>query len=149
LHHFDRYKLSIHTGSDKFSIYKIINQYAQGYVHVKTAGTSYLEILRVVATQDPPFFRRILDLAHGRFQTDRKTYYIDCQPEKVPFGNQVAEAQMPAMLEDFDARQLLHVTFGSVLDVYGDELRAFAAAHEADYRAGLERHFARHLRPFS
>ncbi|MEJ2750503.1 MAG: tagaturonate epimerase family protein, partial [Anaerolineae bacterium] len=110
LHHFDRYKLSIHTGSDKFSIYKIINQHAQGYVHVKTAGTSYLEILRVVAAQDPPFFRRILDLAHGRFQTDRKTYYIDCQPDKVPFGNQVTEAQMPAMLEDFDARQLLHVT---------------------------------------
>lgn len=149
LHHFDRYKLSIHTGSDKFSIYSIINEQAQGYAHVKTAGTSYLEILRVIAAQAPPFFRRILDLAHDRFQTDRKTYYIDCQPEKVPFGNQITEAQMPALLEDFDARQLLHVTFGSILDVYGDELHAFTAAHEADYRAGLERHFARHLQPFS
>ena len=149
LHHFDRYKLSIHTGSDKFSIYGIINEQARGYVHVKTAGTSYLEILRVVATQDPPFFRQILNLAHERFQTDRKTYFVDCQPQKVPFGSQVTDVQLPALLEDFDARQLLHVTFGSVLDLFGDKLRAFTADHEAAYRAGLERHFARHLRPFS
>ena len=149
LHHFDQYKLSIHTGSDKFSIYGIINEQARGYVHVKTAGTSYLEILRVVAEKDPPLFRQILDLAHERFQTDRKTYFIDCQPAKVPAGDQVAAAEMPALLEDFDARQLLHVTFGSVLDVYGDRLHAFAATHEADYKAGLEHHFARHLRPFS
>lgn len=149
LHHFDQYKLSIHTGSDKFSIYGIINQQARGYVHVKTAGTSYLEILRVVAVQDPLFFRQILDLAHERFQTDRKTYFIDCQPEKVPTGDQIAAAEMPALLEDFDARQLLHVTFGSVLDMFGAQLHAFAAIHEAAYRVELERHFARHLRPFS
>ena len=149
LHHFDRYKLSIHTGSDKFSIYGIINQQARGYVHVKTAGTSYLEILRVVAKQDPPFFRQILDLAHERFQTDRKTYFVDCQPGKVPFGSQVTDAQLPALLEDFDARQLLHVTFGSVLDRFGDQMHTFTATHEAAYRAGLEQHFARHLRPFS
>ena len=149
LHHFDRYKLSIHTGSDKFSIYGIINQQARGYVHVKTAGTSYLEILRVVAAQDPPFFRQILNLAHERFQTDRKTYFVDCQPQKVPFGRQLTDVQLPALLEDFDARQLLHVTFGSVLDRFGDQLHAFTATHEAAYRAGLEQHFARHLRPFS
>ena len=148
LHHFDRYKLSIHTGSDKFSIYGIINDQAQGFAHVKTAGTSYLEILRVVAVQDPSLFRQALDLAHKRFQTDRKSYYIDCRPDKVPFGDQLTDDLLPDLLEDFDARQLLHVTFGSVLDVYGDKLHAFIANHEADYRAGLGRHFARHLRPF-
>lgn len=148
LHHFDCYKLSIHTGSDKFSIYGIINAQAQGHVHVKTAGTSYLEALRVIAVQDPPLFRQALDLAHDRFQTDRKTYYLDCQPEKVPISNQLTDAQLPDLLEDFDARQLLHVTFGSILDMYGDELYAFISDHEAAYRAGLERHFAQHLRPF-
>ncbi len=148
LHHFDRYKLSIHTGSDKFSIYGIINEQAQGYAHVKTAGTSYLEALRVIAVQDPPFFRQALDLAHERFQTDRKTYFLDCQPEKVPTSSQLTDEQLPDLLEDFDARQLLHVTFGSILDVYGDALHTFIANHETAYRAGLERHFARHLRPF-
>jgi hypothetical protein len=150
LHHFDCYKLSIHTGSDKFSIYGIINEQAQGYAHVKTAGTSYLEILRVVAVKDPALFRQALDLAHERFQTDRKTYFLDCQPEKVPTSTQLTDAQLPDLLEDesVDARQLLHVTFGSILDKFGDALNAFIASHEADYRVGLGKHFARHLRPF-
>lgn len=149
LHHFDCYKLSIHTGSDKFSIYDIINKQTQGYVHVKTAGTSYLEALRVIAVQDLLLFRQILDLAHERFQTDRETYFLDCQPEKVPTSNQLADKQLSNLLESFDARQLLHVTFGSILVVYGDALHKFIAAHEAAYRTGLERHFAKHLRPFS
>lgn len=149
LHHFDRYKLSIHTGSDKFSIYGIINEQAHGFAHVKTAGTSYLEVLRVVAVKDPALFYQVLDLAHERFQTDRKTYFIDCQPEKVPASALLADDQLPDLLEDFDARQLLHVTFGSILDVYGDKLDTFISDHEAEYRAGLGKHFARHLRPFA
>ncbi len=148
LHHFDSYKISIHTGSDKFSIYSIINNQAQGYVHVKTAGTSYLEALRVIALQKPQLFRKMLDLAHERFEKDRKTYFLDCQPQKVPTSDQLEDKQLPDLLEQFDSRQLLHVTFGSILDVFGDELRAFIVTHEAEYRAGLETHFARHLQPF-
>jgi hypothetical protein len=148
LHHFDSYKISIHTGSDKFSIYSIINNHARGYVHVKTAGTSYLEAMRVIANQNPPLFRKMLDLAHKRFQRERKTYFLDCQPEKVPQSNQLTDAQLPDLLEQFDSRQLLHVTFGSILDEYGDDLHAFIATHEADYRSRLETHFGRHLQPF-
>jgi len=149
LHYFDSYKMSIHTGSDKFSIYSIIDDHAQGYVHVKTAGTSYLEALRVIARQNPPLFRKMLDLAHRRFQHDRKTYFLDCRPGKVPASDELNDAQLPDLLEQFDSRQLLHVTFGSILDEYGDDLHAFIAAHEAEYRAALETHFARHLRPFA
>lgn len=149
MHHFDAYKLSVHTGSDKFSIYGVINQYANGRVHVKTAGTSYLEALRVISFSDPILFRHILDLGHARFATDRKTYFIDCQPEKVPTSDQISDADLPALLEDFDARQLLHVTFGSALDVYGAALKADLIADEAGYEAVLVKHFGRHLRPFA
>jgi hypothetical protein len=149
LHHFDSYKISVHTGSDKFSIYGIINDKARGYVHVKTAGTSYLEALRVIAKQDPPLMRKMLDLAHQNFEKDRKSYYVDCRPEKVPTSEQLTDEQLPALLDQFDSRQMLHVTYGSILDEYGDELFVFLSGHEADYRAGLEKHFARHLQPFS
>lgn len=148
MRHFDNYKISIHTGSDKFSIYGIINDQAQGYAHVKTAGTSYLEALRVVAAENPGLFRVMLDLAHQNFEKDRKTYFVDCQPQKVPTSEQLEDGQLPDLLEQFDARQLLHVTFGSILDTYGDELHTFLSSHEAEYRAGLEKHFARHLLPF-
>lgn len=148
MHHFGAYKLSIHTGSDKFSIYGLINEQANGRVHVKTAGTSYLEALRVLSRTDPDLFCRILDLGHERFARDRKTYFLDCRPEKVPFSRQLSAADLPGLLEDFDARQLLHVTFGSALDEYGRELKNALHRHEATYEAMLVAHFLRHLRPF-
>ena len=148
MQHFDRYKLSIHTGSDKFSIYPIIARHAGKRVHVKTAGTSYLEALRIMAVEDPALFRRMLDTGHAHYAHDKKSYFLDCRPENVPASADLADADLPALLDQFDARQLLHVTFGSILDAEGDELRAFLVAHPDEYRAALEKHFVRHLAPF-
>lgn len=149
MRHFDTYKLSIHTGSDKFSIYPIIARQTEGRVHVKTAGTSYLEALRVIAAQDPAFFRRILDLARDRFEKDRKTYFLDAQLSKLPQNSALADSDLPALLQHFDSRQVLHVTFGSVLDEFRPALRGFIDRHEDNYRAALEAHFVRHLAPFT
>ena len=146
--HFDSYKLSIHTGSDKFSIYPIIARYAHGRVHVKTAGTSYLEALRMVAKQRPDLFRAMLDDARAHFAHDRKTYFLDAQLDKVPATNALSDVDLPDLLEQFDTRQVLHVTFGTLLDIHGAALHALIAAYEDDYRAGLEHHFTRHLSPF-
>ena len=38
--HFGTYKLSLHTGSDKFSVYPLIAKHWGERSHVKTAGTS-------------------------------------------------------------------------------------------------------------
>ncbi len=148
MQHFGTYKISIHTGSDKFSIYPIIARYTQGQAHVKTAGTSYLEVLRVMSHVDPALFRRVLDLGHERFETDRKSYFVDCQPAKVPAGDQLADADLPGLLDQFDSRQLLHVTFGSVLDVFGEQIFAMLADHADEYRVALADHFRRHISPF-
>jgi len=47
--YFGGYKLSLHSGSDKFSVYPVVARHTGGAVHLKTAGTSYLEALRVMA----------------------------------------------------------------------------------------------------
>lgn len=146
--HFDAYKLSVHTGSDKFSIYPIVARHTRGRVHVKTAGTSYLEALRLLASLDPASFRKMLDDARGHFEHDRKSYFLDAVLEKVPTGDEVADADLPALLDQFDSRQVLHVAFGTILTTYGDVINAALNSHEGDYRAYLERHFARHLAPF-
>jgi hypothetical protein len=54
--HFGPYKLSLHSGSDKYSIYPAAVRQTRGLVHLKTAGTSYLEALHTIAAVDPPFF---------------------------------------------------------------------------------------------
>ncbi len=148
MRHFGGYKLSLHSGSDKFSVYPIVARYAGNLVHLKTAGTSYLEALRVWAEVDPAEFRTILDFARNRYETDRASYHVSAQLAKVPAAAQLSDAELPALLDQFDARQVLHVTFGSVLTQYGTALHAMLCRSEERYAELLKNHFARHLEPF-
>lgn len=143
------YKLSIHSGSDKFSVYPIYAKLTKGLVHLKTAGTSYLEALRAVAQVKPALFREILAYARERYPEDRATYHVSAQLSRVPMPDTVAKADLPALLDQFDARQVLHVTFGSALERYGEELLDVLAANEEAHYAPLEIHFEKHLSPFA
>lgn len=151
------YKLSIHSGSDKFSIYPIVARVAGDLVHLKTAGTSYLEALRALAVIDPPLFREILDFAKGRYATDMATYHVSADPRRFPDSQQLAGDQLPGVLDAFDGRQLLHVTFGSVLTTRGDggsylfrdRLLEALSSNEETYYDVLEAHIGRHLDPFA
>lgn len=148
------YKLSIHSGSDKFSAYPVIGRVCGELLHVKTAGTSYLEALRVVARTWPGLFAEIAGYCRGRFDTDRASYHISTNGAQVAalpaFTGAVDEARY---LDEVTGRQLLHVTFGSVLtagvDSRGRPFKAgiLEALHaQADLHAELlERHFDRHL----
>jgi len=78
------YKLSLHSGSDKFSIYPIVAEHARGLVHVKTAGTSYLEALRTIAAIDPALFRDVYVLARQRYETDRTSYHVSARLDRAP-----------------------------------------------------------------
>lgn len=145
----NRYKLSLHTGSDKFGVYPIAMRYTGGLVHLKTAGTSYLEALRVMAQLDPVLFRRVLDFARDRYENDRKTYHVSALLANVPASADLTDAQLPDLLNQFDTRQVLHVTFGSVLDTFGADLHALLRANLATYHAGIKAHFDRHIAPLT
>jgi hypothetical protein len=146
--HLGPYKLSLHSGSDKFSIYPIIARHAGNLVHLKTAGTSYLEALRAIASIDPSLFREILAFAHERYDEDKATYHVSADPTKVPLPDQLADSELAGVLDLFDGRQLLHVTFGSVLERFGRRLKEMLAQHEEVHYAALETHFRKHLTPF-
>jgi hypothetical protein len=145
--HFGTYRLSLHTGSDKFSIYAIAARHTRGLFHLKTAGTSYLEALRIIARVDAALFRKILRLAIERYEEDRVSYHVSAQPEKVPHPGLVPDHDLPGLLEQFDTRQALHVTFGAILDRFGAELHEILRANEDEYYAVLEGHFKKHLEP--
>lgn len=144
------YKLSLHSGSDKFSIYPVASRVAGDLVHLKTAGTSYLEALRAIAQLNPALFRQIVDFALERYPTDRATYHVSAEASKVPNLDAWTNTQLPALLDDFHGREVLHVTFGSVLNhapfrqPFFDTLRG----DEETYYQMLEAHFDRHLSPF-
>ncbi len=144
------YKLSLHSGSDKFSIYRIAAELAENLIHLKTAGTSYLEAVRTVGYLEPDLFRAIMDFAMERYETDRQAYHVSAQKARVPAYAQMPDAQLTSLLEDFHARQVLHVTFGSVLnhDQLFPALMATLRHGEETYRDILQTHFVKHLAPF-
>jgi len=152
---FGGYKLSIHSGSDKFSVYEVIGELKSGSVHVKTAGTSYLEALRTIAEVDPDLFRDILKFSLKRFNEDKKTYHISANPVQITDPDSVSGRRLPAFLDDNHARQVLHVAYGSVLTEAGAEKRGFKkrlmkslSEYEEIYEKNLREHFIKHIKPF-
>ena len=154
------YKLSLHSGSDKLSIYTDFARATQGRFHVKTAGTSYLEALRVVARHEPALFRQLVTFARERYDTDKATYHVSATLASAPAADQVSdirelERHYLELWSDvpqgagFTApgRQILHCTFGSTLThpEYGPLVKSVVAAHPETYREVLADHFARHL----
>ena len=153
------YKLSLHSGSDKLSMYPALARATKGRFHVKTAGTSYLEALRVVARHDEPLLRRIVQFARSRYDVDKATYHVSATVEGVPPDEQLDTTQLEQLyLERWcdvpqgkgftePGRQILHCTFGSVLthEEFGPAVRGVLEAHPETYTEVLADHFSRHL----
>jgi len=155
--HLGPYKISLHSGSDKFSIYDVVATETRGLVHLKTAGTSYLEALRAVAEVSPALFRGIYAYSRERYGEDRASYHVSAQVERTPAPDAIGDKDLVGLLDDFDVRQVLHVTFGSVLTSrapdgalrFAPSMLALLRQHPEAYAACLERHFVKHLRPFA
>lgn len=110
------YKISVHSGSDKFSIYPIIGRVCGDLLHVKTAGTSYLEALRVIARKNKELFGEIIHYSADRFSEDKVSYHISVSDQDIPELIKATPDQYEnVFLDENHGRQLLHVTFGSVL----------------------------------
>lgn len=151
------YKLSLHSGSDKFSVYPIAARLSEGLIHLKTAGTSYLEALRVIARANPNLFRQILDFVFERFDADKASYHISARIETVQRSQELSDGQLETVLDSNDGRQLLHVTYGSVLTAakpdgshrFRQELLETLIDHEEEHYAVLASHMRKHVEPFA
>jgi hypothetical protein len=119
----------------------LITKYWGERINVKTAGTSYLEALRVLAKCEPDLFLKIYSLGVERYTVDRKSYHVSADVDLLPNTN-----DLPSLLDDFHVREVLHVTFGSALTQFGPELKHALVKHEAAHLEGLQSHFEKHFR---
>jgi tagaturonate epimerase len=151
------YKISLHSGSDKFKVYNVIGSLKdEGKFHIKTAGTSYLEALRTVAKNDPSLFRSILDFSKGIYATERATYHVSADENNVPDAEDCNDQKLLTLLDDDATRQVLHVAFGRVLTTKSDDgellfknkILDCLKEHEADHYQLVEKHLKRHIKPF-
>ena len=147
------YKISVHSGSDKFSVFPSVGELTHGHFHLKTAGTSWLEAMRLVAMKDPALYREIHAFALDSFDAARKYYHVTTELDKIPALDTLADDQLPSLFEMNDARQLIHITYGLILtaknedgsDRFRGRLFSLWNTYEEEYAQLLDHHIGRHL----
>jgi hypothetical protein len=147
------YKLSIHSGSDKFSLFPSIGRETQGIFHVKTAGTNWLEAMRVVALADPLLYREVHGYARSVFEEAAAYYHVTPDLTRIPPVDSLTDEEVPRLLDHPDARQLIHITYGLILNkknpdgsyTFKDRLYRLWRRHEGLYAKRLEAHIGKHV----
>lgn len=147
------YKLSLHTGSDKFSVYPIFFQETRGLCHIKTAGTSWLEEAKVIAMKDPALYREIHRFARKNFEKDRASYNLTTDLSRVPDIATITNDELVNLFKQNDSRQLIHITYGSILSakddegkyIFKDRIYKILFEYEEDHYRELSNHIKRHL----
>jgi len=147
------YKLSLHTGSDKFSVYPIFTRETSGLCHIKTAGTSWLEEVKVVAMMEPEFYREIHRFALENFEKDRASYNLTTDLSRIPDLDTIPDSELINLFKQNDSRQLIHITYGSILRardnegkyIFKDRIYKILFQYEDDHYHELSNHIRRHL----
>jgi tagaturonate epimerase len=147
------YKISVHSGSDKFDIFPIVGEKTGSVYHLKTAGTNWLEAVRVIARYDPSLYRRMHLFALSKLDEAKKFYHICADTAKIPELSTLKDEQLPGLMEFEDSRQVLHITYGFILlaknsdgtSVFKDEIYSFLNKYEDKYYNSLMKHIGRHL----
>jgi hypothetical protein len=159
-------KLSIHSGSDKFSLYPYVAQTLRARnagVHVKTAGTTWLEeVIGLAASggEGLSVAKEIYARALPRFAELCGPYatVIDVQPGRLPRAEEVAAwdgGRFAATLRHApgdaqfnpDFRQFIHVGYKVAAELGARYLNALAASEKVVAKHVTENLYERHLLP--
>jgi hypothetical protein len=159
-------KLSVHSGSDKFSIYKAIHDAMKTFdagVHMKTAGTTWLEELIGLAEAGGTGLEITKEVyaeayAHSEELCAPYAAVIDIDPTKLPKPDEVngwTSAQYTSALRHEQSnkaynasfRQLLHVGFKVAAKMGDRYLKALEANEEVVARNVTTNLFERHIKP--
>jgi hypothetical protein len=160
-------KLSVHSGSDKYSIYKAIHDGAKKFnagVHMKTAGTTWLEELIGLAEAGGEGLAIAKEvyaeaLAHKDELTGPYATVIDIDDSKLPSAEEVngwtSQQYVAALRHDHTSnpaynpsfRQLLHVGFKIAAKLGPKYINALEANEDIIAKNVTENLYERHIKP--
>ncbi|MBN1523711.1 MAG: hypothetical protein JW904_04440 [Spirochaetales bacterium] len=141
------YKVSVHSGSDKFSVYPPIGKYTHLRLHLKTAGTSWLEAMRCISVCNAELYRKMHKKAFAYFPEASKFYHITADLTKIKEIDEVSDKDLPKFLEQDESRQLLHITYGGLVNdpEIREEFFNTLTDNEEKLIEILEKHFTKHV----
>lgn len=159
-------KLSVHSGSDKFSIYPIIRETIKKFdagLHIKTAGTNWLEEIIGLAEaggEGLEIAKKIYRNSLGKFEELSAPYatVIDIDKDRLPSSEEVDSwdgySYAQALRHDqsnnkynLHFRQLLHVGYKIAAKLGDQYLDALKKNEKIIEKNVVENLFNRHIKP--
>jgi hypothetical protein len=148
------YKISVHSGSDKFMVFPFIGERTGGNYHLKTAGTNWLEAVRVVAVHEPSLYRKMHGFALEHLSEAKKYYHISADVNNIPSLDSLSDSELPDLMNKDDSRQVMHITYGLLLkaknengeSLFREDFFRVLYTYEQEYKEALKKHIGRHLK---
>ncbi len=147
------YKISVHSGSDKFGVFPIVGKETRGRYHLKTAGTNWLEAVRVIAQEQPDLYREIHSFALEVLDEAKKYYHIGADTKNIASLDSLSDAALPDLMNKVDSRQVIHITYGLILQakddngkyIFRDRILNALYKYEDEYYNALSKHIGKHI----
>ncbi|MCK4245169.1 MAG: hypothetical protein KAX20_06040 [Candidatus Omnitrophica bacterium] len=141
---FGNYKLSLHSGSDKFSIYPIIRRISDTF-HIKTSGTSWLQAIRAIGIKNPSLYRKIYRCAVQNLEKAKVSYSVSLDLNNLPSIEALSDKGLAKLFSLPNLQQLIHITYGPILSEFREEIYRFLFLYEKEHHQLVEEHLNKHL----
>jgi len=145
-------KISVHSGSDKFSIFPSVSKITNNKFHIKTSGTSWVEFMRLVAMRNPSLFKDLYNYCLANLDEAKKNYHVSVTRSSCPSLEEILEDKYASSMDNNDIRQLFHINYGNILQhqeksgaSYKDHIFDILNNEESTYKDILVDHFNKHL----
>ncbi|MCM8821488.1 MAG: tagaturonate epimerase family protein [Candidatus Omnitrophica bacterium] len=146
--YFGPYKISLHSGSDKFAVYREFRNIVADMFHVKTSGTSWIQAMKTIAAVDRNLFIECMAVALKNFEKNSASYEISADISRINIEKMQRE-DIESMFSDSNIRQLIHISYGSITGVESPQLKnSFFSVIEKNlelYTQFVEEHLNRHI----
>ena len=107
----------------------------------------------MIAGCNPTLFRRMVHYSCGKYKEAKSFYHVTGLVEKVPDVDSVADTDLPYLLDETDTRQVMHITYGFLLQekdesgryVFRDDIYRTLREHRAELDDTISQHIRKHL----
>ncbi len=146
----DNHRIAIHSGSDKFAILGALAEATDGNFYLKTSGTSLVEALRVVASEERELFAAICEAALTTLREGSALFDLNIDPGKLPSPETLDDDELVGyFLETDHGRHLLCETWAQTLganSAFRPRLLALLAHHEERHFSYVQEHVEKHVK---
>jgi len=136
------YRISLHSGSDKFSIYPMFGKVMDWNFHLKTSGSTWLQAIKLIARADVPLFTDLYKICLDSLVESKKAYHVYITPSDFPA---TPPADVLTFFDTNEVRQLFHISYGVLLELRRTEMYEILRKNEKGHYDLIIEHFDRHL----